>query len=211
MIAPFKRLTEAVVYRINPVLPQAYDDSLSYFEVLARLQKKVNELIKAVNDLMDAVEELDRRVGVLEVWRTNVVDPFIADFTEWRNETVDPFIQNITTWKNETVDPFIQNITTWKNETVDPFISSTTETLTLIDGRVTQLEQDISIATTSKAGIVKPDGTSITVEADGTIHATGIATIPNASSTVVGGIKTYWDASTSTLYITDTGDSPIPV
>lgn len=66
MIAPFVRIAHSVVYRINPVLPQAYDDSLSYFEVLARLQKKINELIDAVNALEDAVEELDTRLTTVE-------------------------------------------------------------------------------------------------------------------------------------------------
>lgn len=45
------------------------------------------------------------------------------------------------------------------------------------------------IATTSKAGIVKPDGTTITVDADGTIHGTQTYTLPIASETVLGGIK----------------------
>lgn len=37
----------------------------------------------------------------------------------------------------------------------------------------TNILTDGDIATTSKAGIVKPDGTSITVDADGTIHSVG--------------------------------------
>ena len=35
--------------------------------------------------------------------------------------------------------------------------------------------------------------------------------VANASPTIAGVIKTYWDSSTNTLYITDNGNSPIPV
>ena len=45
------------------------------------------------------------------------------------------------------------------------------------------------IATTSKAGIVKPDGTTITIDADGTLHGVESYTLPTATSTTLGGIK----------------------
>lgn len=247
MIAPFKRIAEAVVYRINPVLPQAYDDSLSYFEVLAKLQKKVNELITAVNQLMDAVEELDSRVGVLEKWRTDVVDPFIERITNWKDTVVDPFISDITNWKDNVVDPFIETMTT-KIERIEGDITDLYNTkqdkLTAGDG-ITIINNVISslaatIATTSQVGVVKPDGSTITIDQDGTIHSVGggggggsvewssvlnkpfntvganlavqnsALTVKNASSTDAGVIKTYWDSSSSTLYITDNGNSPVP-
>ena len=45
------------------------------------------------------------------------------------------------------------------------------------------------IATTSVAGIVKPDGTTITVAPDGTISSTAEYTIPPATDTTLGAIK----------------------
>lgn len=45
------------------------------------------------------------------------------------------------------------------------------------------------IATVNKAGIIKPDGTSITIDADGTIHGASTYTLPTASATVLGGVK----------------------
>lgn len=44
-------------------------------------------------------------------------------------------------------------------------------------------------ATTSAAGLVKPDGTTVTVDADGTIHGAQTYELPTASASVKGGIK----------------------
>ncbi len=47
----------------------------------------------------------------------------------------------------------------------------------------------IGAATVSKTGLVKPDGTTITVDEDGTIHGSSTYTLPNASVDTLGGIK----------------------
>lgn len=44
-------------------------------------------------------------------------------------------------------------------------------------------------ATTTTLGGVKPDGTTITVDADGTIHGATTYTLPQATATVLGGVK----------------------
>ena len=46
-----------------------------------------------------------------------------------------------------------------------------------------------NVATTSTAGIVKPDGTTITIDGDGTLHGATSYNLPTASTTVLGGIK----------------------
>ena len=48
---------------------------------------------------------------------------------------------------------------------------------------------DVPIATTTTAGKVKPDGTTITVTEDGTISANSSYTLPIASTTQLGGVK----------------------
>lgn len=54
----------------------------------------------------------------------------------------------------------------------------------------TNILTDVDIATTSKAGIVKPDGTTITISSDGTLSSVGgITEIPQATATALGGIK----------------------
>jgi hypothetical protein len=48
---------EKIRYWCNKILPLAYDDSLSYYEVLAKVQEKINELIQAHNELPDYIKE----------------------------------------------------------------------------------------------------------------------------------------------------------
>ena len=48
---------EKIRYWCNKILPLAYDDSLSYYEVLAKVQEKINELIQAHNELPAYIKE----------------------------------------------------------------------------------------------------------------------------------------------------------
>ena len=52
-------------------------------------------------------------------------------------------------------------------------------------------------ATVSRAGIVKPDGTTITVDADGTIHGVELYVLPAATAEALGGVKV--DGTTITV------------
>lgn len=55
----------------------------------------------------------------------------------------------------------------------------------------------LPIATTSALGGVKPDGSTITIDEDGTIHGATTYTLPTASTTVLGGVKV--DGTTITI------------
>lgn len=46
-----------------------------------------------------------------------------------------------------------------------------------------------SVATTESTGVVKPDGTTITIDEDGTLHGSSTYTLPIASTDTLGGIK----------------------
>ena len=46
-----------------------------------------------------------------------------------------------------------------------------------------------SVATTESTGVVKPDGTTITIDDDGTLHGSSTYTLPIASTDTLGGIK----------------------
>ena len=68
---------------------------------------------------------------------------------------------------------------------------------------------NIGIATTEKAGIVKPDGTTITVDADGTIHSVGGGGTAGttdyedlANKPLINGVKLSGNKTTSDLGIT---------
>lgn len=139
------------------IIPMTYNDSFTYMEWLGKLnyvaelhEERLDQQEKEIVDLWIKVNDHEDRIGTLETWRTDVVDPFIEDMTvrvtaieNWREDTVDPFITNITEWKDETVDPFITDITDWKTDTVDPFITETGEAITRIDGEIDDLEEDL--------------------------------------------------------------------
>lgn len=46
-----------------------------------------------------------------------------------------------------------------------------------------------SVATTESTGVVKPDGTTITIDEDGTLHGANTYELPKATTEVLGGIK----------------------
>ena len=48
---------------------------------------------------------------------------------------------------------------------------------------------DVDVATEDKAGIVKPDGKTITVDEDGTIHGANTYKLPPATTETLGGVK----------------------
>ena len=52
-------------YNVQKVLPAAYDDSLSYYEVLAKVQDKCNELVTSNNYLQQWQDEQDRVIAEL--------------------------------------------------------------------------------------------------------------------------------------------------
>lgn len=52
-------------YNVQKVLPAVYDDSLSYYEVLVKVQAKCDELVRANNYLQEWQDEQDRVIAEL--------------------------------------------------------------------------------------------------------------------------------------------------
>ena len=65
------------------------------------------------------------------------------------------------------------------------------------DGTLSANSYTLPVATTSTLGGVIPDGTTITVDNDGTIHGATTYTLPTASTSQLGGVKV--DGSTITI------------
>ena len=42
----------------TPVLPTAYDESLSYYELLCKITKNINQLINIYNDVDDTISQV---------------------------------------------------------------------------------------------------------------------------------------------------------
>lgn len=103
-------------------------------------------------------------------------------------------VANSVAWDNVTGAPIIPNVSDYvKHEAINEYTAPdnklNVELISGLDKYIEQKAPSPSIATTSKAGIVKPDGTTITVAADGTISGASTYTLPTASASSLGGVK----------------------
>lgn len=72
------------MYNIQKVLPAVYDDSLSYYEVLAKVQAKLDEVIKSENNLNEWQVAQDRVMAELEqVVRDFIDGGYLTSFEEF--------------------------------------------------------------------------------------------------------------------------------
>jgi len=83
-----------LAYAIQKVLPAVYDDSLSYYEVLAKVQHKLDEVVASLSNLNEWQETQD---GVM-TQLTHMVEDFIAG--GYRDD-FDQFAQD---WLRENVE-----------------------------------------------------------------------------------------------------------
>lgn len=87
------------------VLPLVYDDSLSYYEVLCKVQHKLNELIEINNTIRDEIH--NEYVEILESAKT--VTEAVASVTSMRDEVLtlkqatEQYANDVVTVYNETV------------------------------------------------------------------------------------------------------------
>ncbi len=89
---------------------------------------------------------------------------------------------------SEIVENHISNKTIHMTESEHDVVSKLGESA---EGSLTYNGSEIkpSVATTESTGVVKPDGTTITIDEDGTLHGSSTYTLPIASTDTLGGIK----------------------
>lgn len=75
-------------YWVQKVLPLVYDDSLSYYELLDRVVKKLNDVIDSDTVIIDNVDDLGDRVSSLEV---SVEELVSGDY----NAIIEEYIANV--------------------------------------------------------------------------------------------------------------------
>lgn len=74
------------------------------------------------------------------------------------------------------------------NDPVD--VSVLNENFDIIDEKIKEAADAIPpVATREVAGVVKPDGTTVTIDEDGTIHGAQTYVLPQATANTLGGIK----------------------
>ena len=86
------------MYNVQKVLPAVYDDSLSYYELLAKIQEKLNEVITSENHLNEWQAAQDELMAELE----QLVQDFInggykQDFDKFAQDWLDENIQEALT------------------------------------------------------------------------------------------------------------------
>lgn len=87
-----------LIYNVQKVLPAVYDNSLSYYELLAKIQAKLNETIINIDNLNEWQEAQDQVMAELN----QMVEDFIAggykqDFDQFAREWLDANIQQALT------------------------------------------------------------------------------------------------------------------
>jgi len=60
------------------VLPLVYDDSLSYYEVLCKVVKYINDLIDSDKEIVNDIEELKSDLAIVQKW----IDDYDTSFAE---------------------------------------------------------------------------------------------------------------------------------
>ena len=60
------------------VLPLVYDDSLSYYEVLCKVVKYINQIIGDSNSIITNIEELQSEMTIVQEW----IDNFDTSYAE---------------------------------------------------------------------------------------------------------------------------------
>lgn len=83
-----------LAYNVQKVLPAVYDDSLSYYELLAKIQKKLNESVTNINNLNEWQAAQDEVMAALN----QMVEDFIAggykqDFDQFAQAWLDANIE----------------------------------------------------------------------------------------------------------------------
>lgn len=168
-----------------PIIPMVYNDSFTYMEWLGKLtyiaenhEERIDDCEKNIVDLWEKVNDHESRIGELEDWRRDTVDPFIVEtnfrlgeLEDWRTETVDPFITATTdtladhenritaaegdidileVWRDEVIDPFVTDITNWKTNTIDPFVTDIGSRMTTAETNITNLRSDLTAETSAR-------------------------------------------------------------
>lgn len=168
-----------------PIIPMVYNDSFTYMEWLGKLtyiadnhETRIDDCEKNIVDLWAKVNDHESRIGELEDWRRDTVDPFIVEtnfrlgeLEDWRTNTVDPFIEATTDtladhenrigaaeddidalqeWKTNTIDPFVTDITNWKTNTIDPFVTDIGSRMTTAETNITNLRSDLTAESSAR-------------------------------------------------------------
>ena len=165
-------------------IPMVYNDSFTYMEWLGKLtyiadnhETRIDDCEKNIVDLWAKVNDHETRIGELEDWRRDTVDPFIVEtnfrlgeLETWRTETVDPFITATTDTladhenritaaegdidslegRMDTAEGDIDALETWRTDTVDPFVVDIGPRMTTAEGEISQTKANLTAESSTR-------------------------------------------------------------
>lgn len=103
-------------FKCHKILPLVYDESLSYYEVLCKVAKSVNETIDAVNNLNDNVSDVNSRVNQLTD-KVNELAGEINGFEDEINAKFDALVVRIEAELGEKFEDYDRQFSELKAET----------------------------------------------------------------------------------------------
>ena len=136
------------------VLPLVYDESLSYYEVLCKVQQKLNELIKINNNIRDEIHK--EYVEILETAKQ--VTEAVASVTSMRDEVL--------TLKQAT-EQYANDVVTVYNETVQARDTAIAKA---------NIAQQSATTATEKANIAQTSANTATQKAESASQSATVAT-----------------------------------
>jgi len=137
------------------VLPQVYDDALSYYEVLNKVAAFLNECIEKINELIDEQEAYEDAMNqAWENFKIEMKDEWkaykVLMETTW-NDFKQYILDNLDTWEEETRQQVIDNI----NNELEIIIANLKDELKLyIDGTRT-----VTVHITKENNVITADKT----------------------------------------------------
>lgn len=137
------------------VLPQVYDDALSYYEVLNKVAAFLNECVEKINELIDEQEAFEDAMNqAWEAFKEDMKDEWKAYkvlMEETWNEFKNYILDNLDTWEEETRGQVISNI----NNELEIIIANLKDELELyIDGTRT-----VTVHITKEDDVITADKT----------------------------------------------------
>lgn len=137
------------------VLPQVYDDALSYYEVLNKVAAFLNECIEKINELIDEQEAYEDAMNqAWEAFKVEMKDEWkaykVLMEATW-NDFKQYILDNLDTWEEETRQQVIDNI----NNELEIIIANLKDELELyIDGTRT-----VTVHVTKENNVITADKT----------------------------------------------------
>ena len=141
-------------FKCHKILPLVYDESLSYYEVLCKVAKSVNETIESVNNLNDNVTDLNSRVNVLTD-ELNAIADEINTFEADVNRRFDELIVDVEEQLGEKFEYYDSQIDELKAETRAELVALQEEMTTFLEVTFPRLEANIRLIIEEELGLVQ--------------------------------------------------------